>query len=337
MKKIVTLFLCAAIACTASAREKKVSDLHKKATITLQPSHRGNADDSTISISPPSFFYGSPCAGTLGIYNTPAGNHIAGTNSYGDKEVLMKYALSAYNTALPTELDSVFALFGKPHILGNGMLRAKIYSVGLDGGPGNVLATSEEIPVSKIDTLLSTSFGFTPAFSMVSDTFFISIDFSSLYATGDSVALITTSPNCDSAGVNNAWSKISDNNFFPFSDSLNNWGARYDVAIFATVKENPIFIPPTSIFTVKKQFFEAFAYPVPANNQLMVSFEGQSPETIKLTLMDITGKELNNMLVATEKGKNYRTNFDVSALSRGFYFIELQGKSHKQTIKVSVQ
>ncbi len=340
MKKIITLVLCVAVFTPVHAKQKNTAKLHKEqgASTHVAAANRGNATTDTL-LMPASFMPGSPCYSSLGIYSTAAGDHLAGNNSYNDKEVLMRYALHDYNTLLPAAVDTVKALFGRKHIFGNGNLRAKIYACDTDGNPTALLGTSMVITVNKVDTAGGlTRFGFATPVTITSDSFFVAVDFSSLYATGDSVALLSTDSACATAKAGSAaWSRISDGNYFAFADTVNNWGNAYDVGIFPHLSATAGPVVPTGISNVAQNSFAATVYPVPATNKVTVAYTAQDNSSTVICLRDVTGKTIATCKMQTIMGSVYETSFAVSHLSRGLYFVELSSGNNKSLIKLSVQ
>lgn len=82
---------------------------------------------------------------------------------------------------------------------------------------------------------------------------------------------------------------------------------------------------------------ELRVWPVPAIDELNISFENQSSDDIQLALFSISGKKLLKWTTKHTNGVNYSSKIDVSNLSPGFYLLQLQSEKGVQGVKVSVQ
>lgn len=294
-----------------------------------RPVHKGTADVSGILI-PPSF---SSTNGCQLYYPTPTdkGGYLTGNNGYLDKEKLMAYRLAEYSAALPAHVDTVFALFSLKYLMGNGSVTAKIYSSNASGAPDALLATSAPVTVGAIDTTgnVLTTFTFANTVALPTERFYVSIDFNALYATGDTLALLNVADDCTDVDTTTAWEKWDDNTFISM---ISSWQFVTEMAIFPSITGAPL-----GVKGFVKNDFGAACYPVPATDQLVVSFTGQDNGSTAIRMKDITGKIVSTMQLNTSKGNTYKVPFDVSNLSRGLYFVELSSGSNKGMMKVSVQ
>lgn len=335
MKKLITLtLLSACFAISAFAQQKSITNLHKKSEPSFRPraAQRGTAVVSGL-LYPESFSSGSSCLTTIGIYTSDV-DYMVGNNTYGDKEFLMRYDLSEYGAGLPATVDTVVAEIGYKYQGGNGSVRAKVYADDGTGAPGALLGTSVAKTVSQISDTTDDNFIFTTPVSITTNKFFVAIDASSLYATGDTVALYSTDGECTSTDQTAAWTKTDNNSFIAFSADLNDggWASALDLGIFAAITANQL-----AINNVVKNNFSAHAYPVPANNTVTISFTGQDNDNTTLNFKDITGKTISTSSLKTIKGSNYKVPFNVNNLSSGMYFVEIASGINKGMIKVSVQ
>lgn len=340
MKRFFTLLLCAVAVTAVQAKQKNSGGLHNTkayAAPARGAGQRGTAGPDTLFM-PASFYAASPCFSALGVYTNDRGDYIAGTNTFQDKEILMRYALKDYNALMPASIDTVSTLFGFKHLFGNGNLRAKVYASDVQGRPGLLLGVSSDLSVSQVDTAGGyTHFIFATPVSLTTDSFFLSVDVSSLYATKDSVALISTDSGCATADSGRAWSLVSDGNFYPFADSANNWGSPYDVAIFPSI--TALILPPatTGIGTYHNNRFAASVYPVPATNTLNISFNSFDSEDVLVSLSDITGKTVASSLQKSAQGRVSTATFEVGSLTRGLYFVTLTTATGKEVIKATLR
>ncbi len=335
MKKTLTIGLL--LLCSSFASEsKRVSHGFQKSSLHAAPAWQ-QAHKSTAIVSgtlfPESFGSGSPCASSIYTYRDSSFGYYAGVNAYGDKELLMRYTLADFGVGLPANVDTVMAFFGAKYLGGNGQVRAKVYAANGSGAPGALLGTSAGKTVSSLDTTGGiTNFDFPTPVNLSTTTFFVAIDVSSLYATGDTVGLFSTDADCATTNDLDAWAKQANDMFYAFSDATNSYGFALDMAIFAHVNASTLGIAGGRI-----NAFEAKAYPMPASGQLRVSFTGLEQGTMQLKLKDMSGRIAASASQATTPGVRYELPFELSSLSSGLYFMELSSGSAKGVLKVMVR
>jgi len=334
MKKFLALSLLALCAGHISDAQRQVHGFDKSGSNLrpiVQPAHKSTATVSGV-LFPESFGTGSPCASSIYTYRDSTFGYYAGVNVYGDKELLMRYNLADFGVGLPATLDTVMAYFGAKYVGGNGNVRAKVYSANATGAPAALLATSGNKIVSSLDTTGGmTGFTFAAPVTLTSTRFFVAIDVSSLYATGDTVGLFSTDDACATTNATDAWAKQADDMFYAFSDPTNSYGFALDMAIFAHVHATTVGIGNTAM-----NAFAAQAYPVPATDVVHVSFTGQDNGIVQLALKDMTGRVVAHASRATAPGGNYKVPFALSELGSGLYFVELASGAQKSIIKVLV-
>ena len=78
---------------------------------------------------------------------------------------------------------------------------------------------------------------------------------------------------------------------------------------------------------------EVTAYPNPAKDKLILSFENNISSSIKISILDTTGKTIDQK---EEQIINGSLSIDISQLENGFYFIRTEGVS-TNTIKILKQ
>lgn len=259
------------------------------------------------------------------------GGYVTGNNGYGDREKLMRYALSDYGVGLPAIIDTVYAAFSAKHIGMNGTLRAKVYASTSNGLPGILLATSNPVLVSAVDTMGVNRFTFPSSMvNLTTNTLFLGIDLTDL-AAEDTVAILSVDGTCPYSDTLSAWEKQNDNNFYLMYSS---WGysATYDMLIFGHVRTMTLGIGTTASGGLK-----ARAYPLPATSELHIAFTGQDETPVRLSLKDLTGKTIRSHEVMTCKGGAGNTSFDVSGLGSGLYFVELASGNTRTILKVTIQ
>ena len=288
MKKIITLGLLA-LSTVNFARARKTFSTPVRTGKALpaiaQVAQKGTGTLSEV-FYPASFGANSACANTIYTYRDSTFGYYAGVNTYGDKELLMRYKLSDLGAATPAVVDTVLAFFGAKYVGSNGLVFAKVYSADVSGAPATLLGTSTGKSVSSLDTMgNATSFTFLNPIALTTNQFFVSIDVSALYATSDTVGLFSTDGSCTTTDPTGAWTKESDDNFYAFSDTNNNWGYSPDLAIFAHVNANTL-----AVGHIANNTFGATAFPVPASGALTIAFTAQDNSPISISLKDITVK-----------------------------------------------
>jgi len=334
MKKIVILGLTACMAAFTSQAGRGQHALQSNGKQYHAENMAANKATGTVStvLFPASFGSGSPCASTISVYGDTSVGYFAGVDKFGDNELLMRYTLSDYGLTTPASVDTAYGFFGFKYKSGNGNVRAKIYAADGTGAPAALLGTSGDISVAAVDTTgKATKFIFSSPISLTTKTFFVSIDISSLYATHDTVALFSTDNSCSTTKPLAAWTKESDNNFYAYADSLNNWGFSLDMGIFAHLTATPLAVPNTAISAMQMT-----AYPQPATSQVYIDFTGNQNGLVQLDLMDITGKLITENSINTVIGQHYKVPFDVSNLTPGLYFTQVVSGTEKGMIKVMV-
>lgn len=76
--------------------------------------------------------------------------------------------------------------------------------------------------------------------------------------------------------------------------------------------------------------------PQPASDQFTVEFSTAADQEVQFGLYDMTGKQVSMLDVNAEAGFN-QTTFDVSALPKGMYFLNVNTNNISQTMKVIVE
>jgi hypothetical protein len=88
---------------------------------------------------------------------------------------------------------------------------------------------------------------------------------------------------------------------------------------------------PVSVGNLANGVFGIAAYPNPVKNELTVEVSAGSGNAV-MSLTDVSGKVLQRVQVTTAK-----TNFDMSGLASGVYFIKYDDEAHNELIKITRQ
>lgn len=76
-------------------------------------------------------------------------------------------------------------------------------------------------------------------------------------------------------------------------------------------------------------------YPNPASGSVTMNYFSVNDEQVLLRVFDITGKNTFTQLKSISEGENY-INLDISAFSKGIYFVEVSGNENRLTQKLVV-
>jgi len=104
------------------------------------------------------------------------------------------------------------------------------------------------------------------------------------------------------------------------------------VVAFGETEDYTINVTANSLSNVENSLNAVSIYPNPTENLLSVDLSEVSEEVEKITLMDVTGKVIQERIVNSEK----QLNFDVSAIASGLYYVNIKSGNNslvKQVIK----
>ena len=88
--------------------------------------------------------------------------------------------------------------------------------------------------------------------------------------------------------------------------------------------------------TLNEQKDKFIVYPNPAKEKLNIVFNETQEKNMNVKLLDITGREIQNIEVSSLIGAN-QVQLDVSALPRGIYIAYLLSDNKKQTMRVILE
>ena len=89
----------------------------------------------------------------------------------------------------------------------------------------------------------------------------------------------------------------------------------------------------TGIYHQEQATLEALLYPNPARGNYNLELQAEQDETMQVTLIDISGRILENQAWEVVKGVN-TLQPDWDYLSAGIYFINIKGKSGEMNIRL---
>lgn len=97
---------------------------------------------------------------------------------------------------------------------------------------------------------------------------------------------------------------------------------------------NGIF--PTSTSTIKVSETTMQLYPNPASQQVNIRYHATTSETIHVSIIGLDGKVITTEKQFQKQGENVFT-LNTSNLSKGFYFVQVQGSNFNKTLRLSIK
>src|SRR5690606_25585604 len=95
-----------------------------------------------------------------------------------------------------------------------------------------------------------------------------------------------------------------------------------------------------SIQTLSSEIPESFKlhqnYPNPFNPVTNIVYDIKIKSEVKLTIYDISGKQINRLVNQTQQPGTYKYTFDGSGLPSGIYLYRLQTESFTETKKMTL-
>lgn len=285
------------------------------------------------TLFPPIFT--DPCSET--VFSIPVGEpwgFLSGTNGFGDQE---KAQFFSFDPGVSLLINSVDVFFAVASAIDDGNVFVKIYSVGPDGAPEDLLGTSQAVSVSDIilpgQFVEPTTFTFDePVPAPDNNQFFASVDISRLYASRDTVDIFTTDFDCGNPGE--TWELWDDGSWFAYNDS-SSWIIESNLLISAevTVEE------ATSIN--ERQEIEGFSlepvFPNPASDQLRLAFDLDQADEIQVEIFSWDGRRvLQRNLGQTFAGRHVQ-DLKVGDLPSGMYALVLTSRRGRLTTGFSKQ
>lgn len=244
--------------------------------------------------------------------------YVAGTNGYGDLEKAQRLVYTANS---PYRIVEVWGFFAEATAVGNGALRMKVYTVDPQtGGPDSLLGQSSDLRTRDLKTdpqfVPITVFPFPTPVTIRNDTFFVSCDFSDLYAARDTVALYMT----DSCGFGaDAWELFEDGttwvsiNTPMISYGLNaNWAVAAVVQFDESTDVNDPFVAQRGL-----QLFPAS--PNPTNDWINLPYNIENSSRVTIEVYATDGKLIQRLHRGQQQAGRYTEKLSVQSLPTGTY------------------
>ncbi|MCB0669696.1 MAG: T9SS type A sorting domain-containing protein [Saprospiraceae bacterium] len=266
--------------------------------------------------------FGDECALEAVTVGIQGWGRISGMNVFGDLEKAQRLE---FNGSENFTVVGALVFFEKPGIVGNSAVNCKIYSEHpTTGAPFATKGFSNAVKMSEIlfdeETPVATPFSFADGVdvNLTEPGFFVSVDFSNLYASRDTLVILQTIPDCGDGG--NSWELHSDGvSWLPIS-SFSTWGINADFLITAVVDFND----PTSVndFISSRNLKLFPASPNPAQDHVQLNFSLEKPESVDIEVYDQQGRLIHREQKKSQSGKcNHLLN--TSDLENGIYYYRL--------------
>jgi hypothetical protein len=253
-----------------------------------------------------------------------AWGYVTGNNGYGDKE---KAQLLEFVGTATYQILGVAAYFFDAGIFDDGDLFAKIYSVGANRAPENLLGTSMPVKVSELvaptDTTVEiTGFLFDSLPDMNMTQFFASIDFSALYGSKDTVTLFQTLLGCGDGS--DSYEKWNDDQWYIMGDA---WAFsdttpyNTDLLLGAIVEFDGTTTADQYIAHQGLQLFPAT--PNPASYRTILNYGLEKAQPIDITIFDAQGKLLKTIRHDQQSAGRHQEEIFTFDFSPGQYYYQI--------------
>ncbi|PHN00687.1 T9SS type A sorting domain-containing protein [Flavilitoribacter nigricans] len=273
----------------------------------------------------PSIFYTDECAFDQAAYGLgDLWGTVGGMNEYGDME---KAQLIENITNTSISITDVIVWFNSVGIVDNGNLRIKVYSVNeADGSPDMLLGQSDDIAANQImvnDTfILDTSIPFSTPVTVDASSFFLSVDFSDLYGTMDTVDILHTADDCGSGAE--AYELWDDGTWISMRDAWSSDTEDFDMnfSIFAVVEFDPVL-------AVKDPFYQQGhlrlhpATPNPSRETVRLNYELEKTSQVQIDIFSPDGRRIEQRQLGILPNGSYTEDVELSNFPAGSYIYSI--------------
>ncbi len=267
------------------------------------------------------------CSESLNFYGiTNNWGFVSGMNEFMD---LAKAQRLEFTDGDSYKILGGLAYFSLASIVDNGMLKMDFYAEdAINGGPGELLASSMPISVSDIvepDTFIRATFFVIPPESRPNHNepeFYASVDLSALYATADTVALFQTEieANCGD-GTNTFERVVANNGDTVWVDIMTTWSINADFALAAIVEFDPL--ASDEAFVKRDGLILYPATPNPAQDLTILHFELENPSAVRIDVFDSQGKLIQQFDEDTLLRGRHIREIPLTTLAPGTYYYVL--------------
>lgn len=248
---------------------------------------------------------------------------VTGMNGYFDLE---KAQLIENITGTAIEITEVLAYFDYIGLDGNGNLRAKIYSVAEDGSPSTLLGQSDDITASEVmadpTEILVTSFPFTSTVSLSDASFFVSVDFTDLYASQDTTGLLQTEIGCGDG--NESFELWADETWHSMAEVWSSDTETFDIHLpLFPVVEFDETSPVADPFYQQGHLRLRPATPNPAHTSVQLNYELEQSGTVRIEIFSPDGRRIQERNLGLLPQGNYVESVELGNLASGAYIYSI--------------
>lgn len=243
---------------------------------------------------------------------------VGGMNDFGDLEKAQRFF---YDNEKYDVLETTI-FFASADVVGDGDLTVKIYEVDNDtNGPGNLVGTSDAVKASEIAVdpqfVLPTFFTFSTPATVNGPQFFVSVDFSQLYATADTVDLLMTDIGCGDG--NDSWELFSDGFTWLPINSSDSWGIETNFFMIATVQADGTSSTKELVTGGNNRIRLHDAFPNPATQEVTISYDLESSTDLQIEIYSTDGKLIQQIKKSTQPPGQYQELISTKNLTSGTY------------------
>ncbi len=322
MKHIFTLLIFLIIASSSnliSQKNTNVLEISKTMKQERLDSYRSGLLEFKDTLIPPIFL--EDCAESVfSFLNSGGWGFVAGMNSFGDLEKAQRFK---YDDASAYKVLEIGVFFAEKKVVTDGILQVKIYAAnGENNGPGELLGTSNPINTSEVnvdeESLAITTFTFDTPPMVSNHQFFASVDFSQLYAANDTLSMFMSDIDCGDGA--DSWELFSNNiTWAPINDPDLSWEINANFLMTAIIE-----IEETTSVKEQNNPLGLKSYPVPAKDQLNLTYQltESSPTTIEI--YSITGKKVLSVYKENQSAGEHIESINTSSFEPGSYFARIR-------------
>jgi len=182
---------------------------------------------------------------------------------------------------------------------------------------------------------LPTTFVFSRPPQITTNSFFVSLDISSLYSGRDTLSILMTSFQC--GVVNEAWELLSDGStWVPLSDeNAGSWGINSTFYMAAIVA--PDNTSATKELVAGSQIIRLYdAFPNPTSEQLTIRYDIKERTAIQIEIYSLTGQLLHQIDKNILPTGQYQEHISINNLAAGTYFYGIRTDNGRLMNKFSV-
>lgn len=255
---------------------------------------------------------------TLAIYNSPNGGYVLGMNGYSDQAKAEKFLNASYTPG--NTLRGAYIYFYKyTYASAASNINVNVWNAsGTAGSPGATPLATRNVLLNTIPnsgSYAGLAYVPFPSAVPVSGDFFVGIEFSNPYVSGDTVAIVsnrignTPSPGTAWEQYNGAWETVSVD-----------WGG-IDLSMYII----PVLCPATVGIEDSKDIDDLSIYPNPSNGTISIMVGLNTDSDVKINIYNTLGQVIKS--ADMQSGNGGKVDFDLSKSNNGVYFIEVKTKS----------